>query len=172
MFVPTGLVVPPGARAWTRSILAAGRRREELVVAPGSRRPDGATLALSLVLHGSDATPPSRSGGPAPDSLAAQGRAVLVYPAGVGQSSNAGGGCCGAAVPVLLAGGIADPRTRWGGVLATAAVLRARDGLGGAGRVEWQAGGRVTVTTWHGATPRQVLRLVAYAGRGHGWPQA
>ncbi|MDA8282493.1 MAG: hypothetical protein M0Z42_04145, partial [Actinomycetota bacterium] len=59
-------------------------------------------------------------------------------------------------------------------VLGTAALLRRRDGLDhpGAGRRERLAGGRVTVTTWRGASRRQVLQLVAYRGRGHDWPQA
>jgi polyhydroxybutyrate depolymerase len=257
MFVPVRPLVPAGARAWTRTLVAGGLRRKELVVAPSSRRPGTPPLPLYVVLHGSDATPAFEERRTGFYALAGEGRAVLVYPAGVGQSWNAGGGCCGLAaargindvafvravvadaiahlgvdrhrvylvgysnggklamrmlgadpgafagvavyaatpteplppgppVPVLLAGGTSDPRTPWAGateqgnggpapsVLGTAALLRRRDGLDhpGAGRRERLAGGRVTVTTWRGASRRQVLQLVAYRGRGHDWPQA
>jgi len=95
LLTPVRPVVPPGAVASTREITSGGRRRYELVVAPLERV--RARLPLYVVLDGSDATPAheERRTGFAP--LAAAGRAVLVYPAGVGESWNAGQGCCGPA---------------------------------------------------------------------------
>ena len=252
MLVPVGPTVPPGARAWTRYLGVGGRRRSELVVAP---RSGTAGLPLYVVLHGSDATPAFEERRDGFAYLAGQGRAVLVYPAGFGESWNAGQGCCGPAgatrshdvafveavvadavahlgverrrvylvgysnggkmalrvlaadpsafagvavyaatplvpaghgppVPVLLAGGTADSRTPWAGpprvqngafapsVTGATTILRRRDQAEGKGEVRELAGGRVTVTTWRGSSPRRVVRLVAYQGRGHAWPQA
>lgn len=237
MFVPVRPLVPPGARAWNRTVVVSGRRRHELIVAP---RRGTAGRPLLVVLHGSDATPAfeERRTGLAP--LAGEGRAVLAYPAGVGESWNAGGGCCGAAasrgvddvaflravvadavdrlgvdprrvylvgysnggklalrmlaadprpwagvavfgavptvplgpggapVPVLLAGGTADGRTPWSAIVAAAEHL----GRGATTRTEL-AGGRVAVTTWAGGGDgRGRVRLVAYKGWGHEWPEA
>ncbi len=90
----------------------------------------------------------------------------------------------GPPVPVLLAGGTADPRTPWAGppvvqngalapsVSGAAAILRRRDRADGNGETTEAAGGRVRTTTWRGSSPRSLVRLVAYRGRGHAWPQA
>ncbi len=250
--LPVRPLVPRGARAWTRTVVVGDRRRSELVVAP---RQGTRGLPLYVVLHGSDATPTFEERRTGLAYLAGQDRAVLVYPAGFGESWNAGQGCCGPAgathshdaafieavvadaithlgvdprqvflvgysnggkmalrmlaadpgafagvavygatalvpvgsgpaVPVLVAGGTADPRTPWSGpprvqngalapsVVGTVGILRRRDRANGPGETETLAGGRVTVTTWRGRSPRQVVALVGYRGRGHDWPQA
>jgi polyhydroxybutyrate depolymerase len=90
----------------------------------------------------------------------------------------------GPPVPILVAGGTADPRTPWAGppvlqngalapsVTGAAAILRRRDRTELDGEVTDIADGRVRITTWRGESARQVVRLVAYRGRGHAWPQA
>ena len=90
----------------------------------------------------------------------------------------------GPPVPVLVAGGTADPRTPWAGppvvhngalapsVTGAASILRHRDRTDPSAEVTEMAGGRVRITTWRGRSTRQVVRLVAYRGRGHAWPQA
>ncbi len=90
----------------------------------------------------------------------------------------------GPPVPVLIAGGTADPRTPWSGppqvqngalapsVVGAADLLRRRDRTGPVATVTTAAGGRVRLTTWQGPSRREVVRLVAYRGRGHAWPQA
>lgn len=69
--------------------------RSELVVTP-LRRPTG-SLPLYVVLHGSGSTPASAARRTGLLPLAAAGRALLLYPQGIGRSWNAGQGCCGAA---------------------------------------------------------------------------
>lgn len=95
LLVPVRPVVPRGAQASTRYLRVGGRRRSELVVQPADR--NDALLPLYVVLHGSLATPAYEERRTELAPLAARGRAVLVYPRGVGQSWNAGQGCCGQA---------------------------------------------------------------------------
>ena len=92
MLVPVRAEVPPGARAWTRHIEVQGQRRSELVIAPAHL---ASGLPLYVVLHGSDASPAFEERRTGLSYLAGEGRALLVYPAGLGESWNAGQGCCG-----------------------------------------------------------------------------
>jgi polyhydroxybutyrate depolymerase len=94
--VPVRPAIPEGARAFTRSVQVGDRRRQELVVEP-ARRPEGRRLPLYVVLHGSDATPAYEERRTELAPLAAAGKALLLYPQGIDQTWNAGGGCCGRA---------------------------------------------------------------------------
>jgi polyhydroxybutyrate depolymerase len=95
LLMPGRPLVPKGARASTRVITSGGLRRAELILQPARR--SSTPLPLYVVLHGSDATPAFEERRTGLEALAGEGRAVVVYPTGVGGSWNAGQGCCGAA---------------------------------------------------------------------------
>lgn len=82
----------PGWSIAARPLTVAGRARSYLVARPTD--PGTGSLAVLVVLHGRGMTPVSmlRTSG----FLTAVNRAVVVFPAGLGQSWNAGA-CCGTA---------------------------------------------------------------------------
>jgi polyhydroxybutyrate depolymerase len=86
----------PLAHATTslESIEVAGLRREWLQTVPA--RPVSPSIPLLIVLHGRFTTPQEEAQRDGLLPLASQGDASLVYPAGIGNSWNAGG-CCGLA---------------------------------------------------------------------------
>jgi polyhydroxybutyrate depolymerase len=98
--IPTAMRTTAPTRATTgitgsmRSLTIGGTQRSYLVVAPADQH---TALPLLMVLHGRAVTVQQEEIRTDFLPLARQGKAVLVYPAGYGQSWNAGGGCCGAA---------------------------------------------------------------------------
>lgn len=83
-----------GTTSSMRSLTIGGTTRSYLVVAPTNQH---TALPLLMVLHGRAVTVQQEETRTDFLPLARQGKAVLVYPVGYGQSWNAGGGCCGEA---------------------------------------------------------------------------
>jgi polyhydroxybutyrate depolymerase len=83
--------LPAGWRASVRVVDVDGRPRDYLLVVP-SAVPAGRRLPLYVVLHGRRMDPATIER--LTDLPAVTGPAVLAYPAGIGDSWNAGG-CCG-----------------------------------------------------------------------------
>lgn len=77
-----------------RSLTIGGIQRSYLVVAPADQH---TALPLLMILHGRAVTVQQEEIRSDFLPLAQQGKAVLVYPVGYGQSWNADGGCCGEA---------------------------------------------------------------------------
>ncbi|MGB7799144.1 MAG: PHB depolymerase family esterase [Pseudonocardiaceae bacterium] len=75
-----------------RSLTIGGTQRSYLVVAPADQH---TALPLLMILHGRSVTVQQEEIRTDFVALAQQGKAVLVYPVGYGQSWNADGGCCG-----------------------------------------------------------------------------
>jgi polyhydroxybutyrate depolymerase len=89
------LVAPPGTVLSTRSVVVDGLRRTSVLVRPAGATPRA--LPLVVVLHGRGQSPGAAVTVSDLGALAASGRAVLLYPEGLGASWNAGHGCCGPA---------------------------------------------------------------------------
>ncbi|WP_018331281.1 alpha/beta hydrolase family esterase [Actinomycetospora chiangmaiensis] len=89
------LVAPAGTVLSTRSVVVDGLRRTSVLVRPavGTR----GALPLVVVLHGRGQSPGAAVTVSDLGALAAEGRAALLYPEGLGASWNAGHGCCGPA---------------------------------------------------------------------------
>ncbi|MGW6281333.1 alpha/beta hydrolase family esterase [Kribbella sp. NPDC055071] len=85
--------VSAGARAETVRLSSDGRSRTAIVLAPQADRP----VPLVVVLHGRNSTPTQELVRTGLAGLAANGSAVLAYPAGIGRSWNATTGCCATA---------------------------------------------------------------------------
>jgi polyhydroxybutyrate depolymerase len=93
-------IVPPaavpamaGAHTATVRLSSGGRLRTAIVLTPTT----GLRVPLVIVLHGRDSTPAQELVRTGFADLAAQGQAVLAYPAGIGRSWNARTGCCATA---------------------------------------------------------------------------
>ena len=101
--VRTPAVVSTPARTATtstmRSLTLGRTQRSYLVVAPGDHH---TALPLVMILHGRSVTVQQEEIRTDFLFLAQQGKAVLVYPVGYGQSWNADGGCCGDAATAQL----------------------------------------------------------------------
>jgi polyhydroxybutyrate depolymerase len=82
-----------GTRTETVRLTSGGRSRTAIVLTPHTDRP----VPLVVVLHGRDSTPAQELVRTGLTDLAANGAAVLAYPAGIGQSWNATTGCCATA---------------------------------------------------------------------------
>lgn len=82
-----------GTRAETVRLSSDGRSRTAIVLAPHTDRP----VPLVVVLHGRNSTPAQELVRTGLADLAANGSAVLAYPAGIGRSWNATTGCCATA---------------------------------------------------------------------------
>ncbi|MBV8997061.1 MAG: dienelactone hydrolase family protein [Pseudonocardiales bacterium] len=96
------MVSPPAPTATTstmRSLTLGRTQRSYLVVAPGDQH---TALPLVMILHGRSVTVQQEEIRTDFLFLAQQGKAVLVYPVGYGQSWNADGGCCGDAATAQL----------------------------------------------------------------------
>jgi len=79
-----------GSTTGTIRLTSGGRQRTAIVLTPRTTRP----VPLVVVLHGRDSTPAEELVRTGFADLAANGQAVLAYPAGVGESWNARTGCC------------------------------------------------------------------------------
>ncbi len=85
----------PGALVSAHTLVSGGLRRGYLVVAPAVRT---GALPLIVVLHGVNSSATQEVGRDEFAPLAEHGQAILVYPAGYGESWNVGAdGCCGLA---------------------------------------------------------------------------
>jgi len=94
---------PPPTGGLTTSdeqITVGGMQRWFLLVRPRTVRA-GARLPVVVVLHGHGATPALEAQRTGFLPLAADGRAILVYPAGVGQAWNAGACCAAPGAPTM-----------------------------------------------------------------------
>ncbi|WP_433803172.1 alpha/beta hydrolase family esterase [Actinomycetospora sp. CA-084318] len=89
------LVAPTGTVLATRSVVVDGLRRTSVLVRPAA--PQRRVLPLVVVLHGRGQSPGAAVTVSGLGFLATHGRAVLLYPEGLGASWNAGHGCCGPA---------------------------------------------------------------------------
>jgi polyhydroxybutyrate depolymerase len=123
-------------RTATVRLASGGRLRTAIVLAPAGTRP----VPLVVVLHGRDTTPTQELVRTGLTDLAANGQAVLAYPAGVGRSWNAGTGCCAAAAK-LHVDDVSFLRRLIGAVEAHAPVDPARVYL-----VGYSNGGRLALT--------------------------
>ncbi|MDT7644055.1 MAG: polyhydroxybutyrate depolymerase [Pseudonocardiales bacterium] len=90
--LPTSAVLA-GTRAETVRLSSGGRSRTAIVLTPHTDRP----VPLVVVLHGRNSTPDQELVRTGLTDLAANGSAVLAYPAGIGRSWNATTGCCATA---------------------------------------------------------------------------
>ncbi|TVT38053.1 hypothetical protein FNH05_24640 [Amycolatopsis rhizosphaerae] len=88
----TGRETP--ATAVYRELTVSGMSRGYWAIGPATRKPG---LPLLVVLHGRGTTAQQESVRSGFLGYARRGLADLVYPVGVGESWNAGGGCCGRA---------------------------------------------------------------------------
>lgn len=108
--VAVGVAVTNGFATTTPVVSAAARAQpalggvEHVLTVAGVRRtyrtfapPAGHGLPLLVVLHGRGQSPRTAIQQTGFAGLAAQGRAAVVYPDGIGRSWNAGDGCCGVA---------------------------------------------------------------------------
>jgi polyhydroxybutyrate depolymerase len=82
-----------GTRTETVRLTSGGRTRTAIVLTPHTDRP----VPLVVVLHGRNSTPAQELVRTGLTELAANGSAVLAYPAGIGRSWNATTGCCATA---------------------------------------------------------------------------
>jgi polyhydroxybutyrate depolymerase len=123
-------------RTATVRLASGGRLRTAIVLTPAGSRP----VPLVVVLHGRDSTPTQELVRTGLTDLAANGQAVLAYPAGIGRSWNAGTGCCAAAAK-LHVDDVAFLRKLVGAVEAHAPVDPARVYL-----VGYSNGGRLALT--------------------------
>jgi polyhydroxybutyrate depolymerase len=82
-----------GTRTETLRLSSGGRSRTAIVLTPHTDRP----VPLVVVLHGRNSTPAQELVRTGLTDLAADGSAVLAYPAGIGLSWNATTGCCATA---------------------------------------------------------------------------
>lgn len=82
-----------GTRTEMVRLTSGGRSRTAIVLTPHTDRP----VPLVVVLHGRNTTPAEELVRTGLTDLAANGSAVLAYPAGIGRSWNANTGCCATA---------------------------------------------------------------------------
>jgi polyhydroxybutyrate depolymerase len=130
------LPVATTTRTATVRLASGGRLRTAIVLTPAAARP----VPLVVVLHGRDTTPTQELVRTGLADLAANGQAVLAYPAGVGRSWNAGTGCCATAAK-LHVDDVAFLRRLIGAVEAHAPVDPARVYL-----IGYSNGGRLALT--------------------------
>jgi polyhydroxybutyrate depolymerase len=90
---PSAVSASAGTRTETVRLTSGGRSRTAIVLTPHTDRP----VPLVLVLHGRNSTPAQELVRTGLTALAANGSAVLAYPAGIGRSWNATTGCCATA---------------------------------------------------------------------------
>jgi polyhydroxybutyrate depolymerase len=83
-----------GQRTVQRSLIVDGSRRTYLAVGPSGQE---SGLPLLVVLHGRDISAQQESQRTGFLTYAEHGMADIIYPAGIGESWNAGHGCCGVA---------------------------------------------------------------------------
>jgi polyhydroxybutyrate depolymerase len=87
---PPAVAASAGSRTGMVQLSSAGRERTAIVLTP---RTSG-RVPLVVVLHGRNTTPAQELVRTGFTDLAANGAAVLAYPAGIGRSWNARTGCC------------------------------------------------------------------------------